>query len=73
MKHGKQFNIGHWAVSAIVNADTSGLAQSEIDTISDFEKKLNGRLVMLDEKSSFMKCDISGLWDNCYAFIELIS
>ena len=67
------FNIGGHFASAIINADYTGLDDQEETDLNRFMDSLpvdNGHfdLVNPENEGFFDKCEISGLFSECYEF-----
>lgn len=65
-----EYSIGSSFVTALVNADLSGLESDDLKLLLDFEESNPGHIIMNDpdQNPDFTECDISGLHDNCYEF-----
>lgn len=65
----KIFRIGNHFLSALINADESGLNKEDILALSTFLQRNNlGHAYAPDEEDDigFIRCDVTGLWSNCH-------
>ena len=68
------FNIGDYFLPAIINVDYSGLEEDEADRLDDFlsyvkETHGPGHWSCNDEERDFARCDVVGLYSDCYRMI----
>jgi len=64
-----EFSIGRSFVVAFVNSDESGMSDEDKKLIEEFIEQWGPELHVYapeDQSPSFRKCDVSGLWDDCY-------
>lgn len=65
----REFSIGRNFVTAFVNNDESGMSDEDKKLVDEFIETYGPEVHVYapeDQSPSFRKCDISGLWDDCY-------
>ena len=66
MEHVATYQINVYAASYLVNGDSSGLEQDEIDAIDSLVGE--GYLVLSDEEPEWRACEATGLWSDCHIY-----
>ena len=65
-----EFTISEHLISALINADYSGLNDEEEKLLNDFMSQYsdykNATWDVVSENGHFIDCDVTGLFSNCY-------